>query len=264
MADKLENDYNTITYGTHSMKKLLSLACATLLTIPAISTADTLSVAIGGGMWKEDPSGFFRNESAGDLTDVSLKDDLFWKEESQGYLFITFEHPVPIIPNVRILTTSLDHSGNGTATFVLDGKTFTGDVASTGSFDQTDITAYWEVLDNVVSLDLGLNVKFLDFSYSVASTGESTSDSLDATIPMLYGMVGVSPIPGLFLGVEGNYVSLSGNSLTDLVAKVSYTTDFYLGVEGGFRSQSYKLDDVDGYFGTLDFEGPFLGAYVKF
>ena len=246
------------------MKKLLSLTCASLLTLPAISMADTLSVSLGAGVWKEDPSGFFRNASAGDLTDVSLKDDLFWKEENQGYLFITFEHPVPIIPNVRIMSTSLDHSGNGTATFVLDGKTFTGDVASTGSFDQTDITAYWEVLDNVVSLDLGLNVKLLDFSYSVASTGQFTSDSVDTTIPMIYGLVGVSPIPDLLLAIEGSYVSVSGNSLTDMVAKVSYTTNFHVGFEGGFRSQSYKLDDVDGYFGTLDFEGPFLGAYVKF
>ena len=246
------------------MKKLLSLTCAAILSVPAISMADTLSVAIGGGVWKEDPSGYFRNASTGDLTDVDLKNDLFWKEENQGYLFITFEHPVPIIPNVRILTTSLDHSGSGTASFVLDGKTFTGDVASSGSFDQTDITAYWEVLDNVVSLDLGLNVKFLDFSYSVASTGQSTSDSVDATIPMLYGLVGVSPIPDLILSLEANYVSIDGNSLTDLAAKVAYTTNFHVGFEGGYRSQSYKLDDVDGYFGKLDFEGPFLGAYVKF
>lgn len=246
------------------MKKLLSLACAAILSVPAISMADILSVAIGGGVWKEDPSGYFRNASTGDLTDVNLKDDLFWKEENQGYLFITFEHPVPIVPNIRIMSTSLDHSGSGTASFVLDGKTFTGDVTSSGSFDQTDITAYWEVLDNVVSLDLGLNVKFLDFSYSVASTGESTSDTVDATIPMVYGLVGVSPIPGLILSLETNYVSIDGNSLTDLAAKVAYTTDFHLGIEGGYRSQSYKLDDVDGYFGKLDFEGPFLGAYVKF
>ena len=102
------------------MKKLLSLACATILAVPTISMADILSVAIGGGVWKEDPSGYFRNASTGDLTDVSLKDDLFWKEENQGYLFITFEHPVPIVPNVRIMSTSLDHSGSGTASFVLD------------------------------------------------------------------------------------------------------------------------------------------------
>ena len=246
------------------MKKLLSLACATLLSVPTISIADTLSVAIGGGIWQADPSGYFRNASTGDPTDINVKDDLFWKEEDQGYLFITFEHPVPIVPNVRILATNLDYSGSGIASFTLNGQTFSGNVASEGSLDQTDVTAYWEVLDNVVSLDLGLNLKFLDISYNVASTGVSTSDSLDATVPMLYGAVGVSPIPGLYLGIEGNYVSISGSNLTDLIAKVSYTTDFYLGIEGGYRSQSYKLDDVDGYFGKLDFEGPFLGAYLKF
>jgi outer membrane protein len=244
------------------MKKLHTLACATILSIPSISMADTLSVSIGGGMWQEDPSGYFRSDI--DPTNVDVKDDLFWKEEDQGYLFITFEHFVPIIPNFRVMATSLDHSGSGTATFTLNGEVFTGDVASTGSFDQTDITAYWEVLDNVVSLDLGLNVKLLDFSYSVASSTVSTSDSLSATIPMLYGLVGASPIPGLFLGVEGNWIGYDGNDLTDLTAKISYTTDFFLGIEGGYRSQTYELDDVDGYFGKLEFEGPFLGAYLKF
>lgn len=245
------------------MKKLSTLACAALVSLPVTTMADTLSLTIGGGMWKEDPSGYFRSDV--DPLNVDVKDDLFWQEEDQGYLFVTLEHPIPIIPNVRIMTTSLDHSGSGTASFDLNDVTFSGDVSSTGSFDQTDITAYWEILDNVVSLDLGLTAKLLDFSYNVAdNNGNSTSDSLSATIPMLYGLVGASPLPGLFLGVEGNIVSYDGNSLTDFTAKVSYTTDFFLGIEGGYRSQTYELDDVDGYFGKLEFKGPFLGAYLKF
>ena len=246
------------------MKKLSTLACAAVLSVPSLSLADTLSVSIGGGMWKEDPSGYFRNQSLGDTTDVDVNDDLFWTEENQGYLFVTFEHPVPLVPNFRIMTTNLDHSGSGTASFQLNGKTFTGDVSSSGSLDQTDFTAYWEVLDNVVSLDLGVTAKKLDFSYSVTSVGQSTSDSFSATLPMLYGMVGASPLPGLFLGVEGNWTAYDSNTLTDLVAKVSYTTDFFLGIEGGYRSQSYEIEDLDGYYGKLEFKGPFIGAYVKF
>ncbi len=247
------------------MKKLLSLTCATLLSLPAISTADVLSIAIGGGIWKEDPSGYFRNENAGDIINVDVKEDLFWKEEDQGYWFVTLEHPVPILPNVRVLSTSLDHSGSGTTSFTINGETFTGTVSNEGSFDQTDITAYWEVLDNVVSLDLGLTAKLVDFSYVIAdNNGNSTSDSLSGTIPMLYGLVGVSPIPGLYLGVEGNFIGYGDFEATDITAKIAYTTDFFLGIEGGYRSQSYKLDNADGYFGKLDFEGPFLGAYLKF
>ena len=183
------------------MKKLHILACAAILSVPTVSLADTLSVSIGGGMWQEDPSGYFRNASAGDTINVDINDDLYWKEENQGYLFITFEHFVPLVPNFRVLTTNLDHSGSGTASFTLNGETFSGTVSSKGSFDQTDITAYWEILDNVVSLDLGLTAKLLDFSYSVASTTPpaQTSGSLSATLPMVYGLVGASPIPGLFL-----------------------------------------------------------------
>lgn len=246
------------------MKKLATLACAALVSMPITSMADTLSLAIGGGIWQEEPSGYFTNvDSTGDVT---VKDNLGWKEEDQGYLFATLEHPVPILPNVRILSTNLDHSGTGFIDFTVNGVPFNETVNTTGSFDQTDITAYWEVLDNVVSLDLGLTAKLIDFSYSIKSTTTTanTNGSLSATIPMLYGLVGASPIPGLFLGVEGNFIGYDGNSLTDFTAKVSYTTDFFLGIEGGYRSQTYELDDVDGYFGKLEFKGPFIGAYLKF
>ena len=215
-------------------------------------------------MWQEEPSGSFTNTSSTGIVDV--KDNLGWKEEDQGYLFVTLEHFVPIIPNVRVMTTSLDHSGTGFIDFTVNGQPFNETVNTSGSFDQTDITAYWEVLDNVVSLDLGVTAKLLDFSYSIVSTTTSaeTSGSLSATIPMVYGLVGASPIPGLFLGVEGNWIGYDGNDLTDFTAKVSYTTDFFLGIEGGYRSQTYELDDLDGYFGKLEFKGPFIGAYLKF
>ena len=81
---------------------------------------------------------------------------------------------------------------------------------------------------------------------------------------MLYLMAGVSPWEGIFIGAEGSVVKYSGSTLSDFTAKVSYTTDFFLGVEAGYRKQVYKLDDVDGSYADMQFSGPFLGAYLKF
>jgi hypothetical protein len=81
---------------------------------------------------------------------------------------------------------------------------------------------------------------------------------------MIYGMVGGSPWPGVLLSAEANYMTLSGSTISDFNAKISYTTDFFVGVEAGYRTQTIELDDVDDTDAKLDFAGPFIGAYVKF
>ncbi len=244
------------------MKKLQTLATVAALTLSSTALADFASVSVGAGIWKETPSGGFYK--TGDPLEVSVENSLFWKEENQNYLFARIEHPVPLIPNVRITRTTLDHAGSGTATFTLNGVSISGTVSSDASFEQTDITAYWEVLDNVVSLDLGLNAKLIDLSYTVTDGTNTSSDSVSATIPMVYALVGISPMPGLLINAEGSVISYSGSTISDYVIKLSYTTDYLLGVEAGYRNQTYKLDDIDGYFGEMKFKGPFAGVYLKF
>ena len=81
---------------------------------------------------------------------------------------------------------------------------------------------------------------------------------------MLYLMAGVSPWEGLFIGAEGSMVKYSGSTISDISAKISYTTSFFLGVEAGYRKQVYTLDDLDDAYADMEFSGPFLGAYLKF
>ena len=230
---------------------------------PALATADILSFTIGAGVWNETPEGGIRKIN--DAASVDVKNDFFWTEESQGYLFATLEHPVPLLPNVRLMHTKLDHSGSGTASFSFEGVTFSGNVANEFSIEQNDILLYYEVLDNVVSLDLGLNVRLVDISYAVVDQfGNNTSGTVDGPVPMLYGLVGGSPWPGLLLSAEGNYMSISGSTISDFSAKIAYTTDFFLGIEAGYRTQKIELDDVDDTTADLTFKGPFIGAYLKF
>lgn len=234
-----------------------------LATLPAIATADFISFAIGGGVWNETPEG--RINKIGDPTVVDVKNQLFWTEESQGYLFATLEHPVPVLPNVRLMYSTLDHSGSGVASFDFEGVTFSGTVANEFTTEQTDLLLYYEVLDNVVSIDLGLNIRLLDITYKVADTlGNTTSGSVSGTVPMIYGLVGGSPWPGLLLSAEANYMSVSGSSISDYNAKIAYTTSFFLGFEAGYRVEKIELDDVDNTNADLEFKGPFVGAYLKF
>jgi outer membrane protein len=236
-----------------------------LAALPGMATADILSITIGGGVWNETPEGGINKVT--DVSAVDVKNELFWTEESQGYLFATLEHPIPLLPNVRLMYTSLDHSGSGNTNlgFDFENINFSGNVANEFTIDQTDLLLYYEVLDNVVSLDLGLNIRLLDITYKIADeNGNNTNGSVSGPVPMIYGLVGGSPWPGVLLSAEANYMAYSGSTVSDFTAKISYTTDFFVGIEAGYRTQTIELDDVDDTNANLDFDGPFIGAYLKF
>ena len=236
-----------------------------LAAMPVLTVADTLSITVGGGIWNATPEGSIIQPSNAPTPSVDVKNNLFWTEEAQGYLYATLEHPIPLLPNVRLSYLSLDQSGSGDTSFTFDGQNYGPvNVANDFTIDQTDLLLYYEVLDNVVSLDLGLNVRLLDISFSINDGTSNTSDSVSGAVPMIYGMVGGSPWPGVLISAEGNYMTYSGSTISDFNAKISYTTDFFVGVEAGYRTQTIELDDVDDTNANLDFAGPFIGAYVKF
>ena len=244
--------------------KIKQLLCLLALSSPLTANADFLSISAGGGAWNASPSGSFKKTT--DPADIDVKDDLFWDTETQGYAFITLEHFVPIIPNARLMVTKIDQSGSGSANFDYDGQTYAGNVSNDFSLQTVDLLLYYEVLDNIVSLDLGLNIRNLkvDFNVSGDTPPLSTSDSLDETVPMLYVLVGGSPWPNLIISGEMSYLAYSGSSISDITAKIAYTTSFFVGFEAGYRTQTYEFDDISDTDAKLDFDGVFAGAYLKF
>jgi outer membrane protein len=234
------------------------------LIAPLTTYADTLSISAGAGVWNASPTGNIQKQ--GDPTAVDVEKDLFWGSESQGYLFATLEHPIPIIPNVKLMATKIDQSGSGQADFTFDGITYLGDISNDFSIQTVDLIAYYEILDNVVSLDIGLNIRSLKVDYTIieTTTNTTTTDSISETIPMLYALVGASPIPDLIISGELSYIAYAGSTISDFTAKVAYTTDFFVGVEAGYRKQQYTFDDVSGTNSDLSFDGVFAGAYLKF
>ena len=240
------------------------LLCLFAVTAPLTANADFLSISAGAGVWNTDTSGSFKKTY--DPADIDVKDNLFWDSETQGYAFVTFEHFVPIVPNARLMLTKIDQSGSGVTSFDYDGDTYAGNVSNDFSLQTLDLLLYYEVLDNIVSLDLGLNIRNLqvDFSATADTPPTSTSDSIDETVPMLYVLVGGSPWPDLIISGELSYVAFDGSSVSDFTAKVAYTTNFFVGFEAGYGKQEYEFDDISDNDANLDFDGVFAGAYLKF
>lgn len=238
------------------------LFCIIALTTPIIANADTLSFTVGGASWHETPTGNI--QKIVDQSPVDITDDFFWKKESQGYVYATLEHPIPVLPNIRLIKSSINHSGSGDTDFTFGGDNFGPSVSNDFSIEMTDIIAYYEILDNVVSIDLGLNIRSLKIDYDINDgVDESPAYSISKTIPMVYAMAGASPMPDLILSAEYSYFSYDGNTISDFTTKISYTTEYYLGLELGYRKQTLGLDDASDTDTNLNFDGAFVGAFIK-
>lgn len=241
------------------MKKTLVSMVAALSLISGTAQADFLGLYVGTGMWKHDPSGDFSSTNVSDSL-IDLENDLGMSSENEAYMYAAFEHPIPLVPNVRIETTALTHDGTaGSVTF--NGATVSG--ASTVSLDSMDTILYWRILDNWVNVDLGITLRKFDGEFTIGGvTGESLT--ISESIPMVYAAAQFDlPFTGLSVGADYNHTGLDHNSLDDIRIRLLYEMGM-IGFEGGIRTTSIKLDDVDGVNADMEFDGLFLGVFLHF
>lgn len=228
-----------------------------ILALSVLSTnvnADALGLFIGGGTWDHDPSGNFASLGS---PSIDVESDLKYSGESDTYFYAAFEHFVPLVPNIRIEAASLGHSGTASAVTFL-GSTLTG--PSSISLDTTDAIIYYRILDNWISLDLGLNLRKLEADFIVDTAKISVSES----IPMVYGSVQFDlPFTGFSVGGDMNLTDYSGSTYREVRLRALYEMGV-IGFEAGIKSVTLELDDVDNINADLEFEGIMLGAFLHF
>ena len=255
------------------MKKLLLAPILFVsMTCSSVSNADVIGVWAGGGLWNWDVSGSFSYQSALISDTINLENTganyLNWADDDSSTLFVIIDHPVPLIPNVKLFSTSLSTSGTGLATASFGGASLTADVTSSLEMDMTDVTLYWDILDNVVGLDIGINAKILDGTIivtDVSTPGQTDTANFDVTIPMLYAGVDFSlPLTGLMVGANAAYIGFDGSEVTEYHAYVRYDSAFVFGIEAGIKSFNITLDDIDQSYGELEFSGTYAQLYVHF
>ena len=147
-----------------------------------------------------------------------------------------------------------------------DGTTYNGSIKSELTLDQTDIIAYWRILDNWINVDIGFNIKTINGNIKLEATGSTTTDKdFSATIPMLYAKGRFDlPFTGLSAEADISYISYSGNKFTDFKAGVVYQTSFGLGATAGVRTENLKIDDIDDFSSDLTISGAYIGAFYHF
>ncbi|CAI8369721.1 MAG: Uncharacterised protein [SAR92 bacterium MED-G29] len=249
------------------MKLSPKLLCASLLFTSVTATADFIGVYAGVGFWQAAPAGNVGR------TDIALDSTLNLSEDTNQFAYVAFEHPIPLLPNFRVQHSELDWAGTALieAGTDLNGSPFTSTQQADISLDltHTDATLYYEVLDNIIDLDLGITARMFDGEASLVGATQQENVDLGATVPLLYGKVGfMIPTTGLSADVSANWVNVDDFRLIDWSAQLIYDIDLLPAVDMavvlGYRLMVIELDDLDELQSDATFDGYFLALRMHF
>ncbi|MFT5810101.1 MAG: outer membrane protein [Rubritalea sp.] len=239
------------------------LVFAALLWLPATSAnADFVGLNVGISHWAPDLSGNFN--STNDAS-IELKSDLGVNDPSQTSLALILEHPIPVLPNVKYQNFDLEASGNRSLTksITFNGSNYSAgnNVSSTFDLSHDDIVLYYEVLDNWINLDLGIDLK--RFNGQVGINGNNIT--INETVPLLYISARFDlPFTGFYAGADLNHLSIGNNNANDSTLLVGYESNIGLGIEGGVKTFSLDLDNADNIDTNIDYEGLYLNGFFHF
>lgn len=240
------------------MKKTAALIASAMLLTSTTAAADAIGVYVGAQGWDMAAEGSHGENN--ELVEYNFKD------ESQARFYIAFEHPVPFIPNIKISHSELMTKGLQSDDEVVCNVVCGSEV----DFTYTDYTLYYELFDNgLFSFDFGLTAKDFEGDLDTIDNGGPVSDAVEEIIPMFYASAQVSlPGTGLSVFAEGNFLSIDDHTLADYQAGVSYALIdnmiIDVNLSAGYRMVDLELDDLDGVYADLEFDGAFAGVEVHF
>lgn len=160
--------------------------------------ADLLKAEAGVGAWYI--------KSTGDVsykgTAISLDDELGLDSTVGTYVWANFKHFIPVIPNARVEVTQIGTDATNKLPTgikkIFNDYNLTGkDVESKLSLNQIDAIVYYNLLDTLITFDVGVGVKY----YSGTLDINNKNLDIDFPIPLIYGRL-ATEIPFTNFGAE--------------------------------------------------------------
>ncbi|GAP74213.1 hypothetical protein W04_0725 [Pseudoalteromonas sp. SW0106-04] len=252
------------------MKQYFVAAGLSLAAMAPMAHADTvLGLYVGAEGWQAEPEGSFGSKGY-------AQQDFNFDDKTFTSYYAALEHPVPLVPNVKLRYTEMDISGGAllNQTFEFEGVDFAvgSNIMTNAELSHTDYVLYYEIFDNdAVSIDLGLSAKQFDGDIYVAQADNSSSVRVDYSgfVPLVYGRGEVGlPFTGLSAFAEGSFFALDDSTVHDYQVGVQWELIDNLAVDvavrAGYRAMMIELDDVDDINTDIDVSGPFAGLQVHF
>ncbi len=241
------------------------LACLWL----TIGTAEAEFVGLNIGAHTSQTANTLNRDSS---RSFYLVDDLNVNNPSQTSMVLILEHPISVLPNIRYQGYNLYSSESSEVSLESsnnDSEAIAGKTTTTGfDLNHEDIVLYYQLLNNWIDLDMGVDLKRFDGEVSQAGSAGSSID-VDETIPLLHLSARVElPVNGLYVGanINANVVDLglSQSTAQDATILLGYESGTGLGVEGGIKSFSVELNDSDSLNTNLEYDALFLNGYFNF
>ena len=241
------------------MRRLFMILAGSAVLAAPVAQADVLGFGAQVGYWDSELSG----DVATNGGSVDVNDELNLDGESSNQLSLYLEHPIPLLPNVRVAYINIDQTASGRLNNDFDNVD-AGLVRSDLELEQLDLTLYYEVLDNWVNLDLGLTVRDFSGELIVQNGIDPISrTTADAVVPMGYLAARFDlPFTGVSVGIEGNAIAFNGDSLHDFNVYGQYQLSL-LQLRAGYRQMAVDYEDGDDRF-DVEIDGPFISAGVVF
>jgi len=263
------------------MKKL-SIIAASVLTVSSLHAGLLgFNTGIGGGS-------FMNNTPTGTYSDgtntVSLSDKLNLDGDTSYYAWGYIEHPLPIIPNIRVEMNQDKYKGSTFLTANILGKSFNNTVNSSLDLSSNDVILYWGIpltstlstLTPLIDYDLDFGLGFKKYTGGI-NIDDTVTHLIHAEQDFSDAMLGYGYLRGRVesfgFGVETSvkYSSYLDNSFSSFLVKADYvipvTPIIDFGLEAGYKSTSLTLDvDTDNLKIQTDLttSGLFFGGFIKF
>lgn len=244
--------------------------CMSLLLASSTVSADFLGFYVGVQKWGYDVEGDI--SSLGNNIDITQ--DLGLSDDDNITKQLSFEHPIPFLPNLMVRQIDLRGVSNGNAsqdfTFRNIDVNTNDPTQLTYNLDHNEYTLYYEILDNWVNLDLGISAKQFDGEVAIAAnlgTNDSSRGFVDisGSVPMLYGKAQFDlPLTGFSLGGQAHLGQFNDDKLSDIAAYVAYESGSGLGLEVGYRIFQLEFDNFDELSSDLTIDGFYVSGTFHF
>ena len=244
-----------------SFTRIVLATSALALSFPGLAQAEFVGLNIGPGAL---PSSQPLTSSS-----IDLVDDLDTANPEPNSMVLILEHPISALPNVRYEGFSNDSTNPRTLNPELRFASGSDIGAGETSYDleQEDIVLYYQLLNNWIDLDMGVDLKRVDAQ--VSQVGLEDRIDIDETIPLFHLSARVElPISGLYVGADINAnvvdLGLSDSNAQDSTIMLGYQSDNGLGIEGGIKSFSLELNDTGDTSTNFEYDGLFVNGYFNF
>lgn len=252
------------------------LSCVVVL-VPALlmagqSHAASVGISAGAAAWNQSPGGSARINRQGDR--VNLEDDMDLDRSSNGFVWVQWDHRLPLVPNLKLRYTRISSDGSGTVqrSFRFGDLDVTVDERVRGSMklEQVDAIAYYGLRLSALDINLGVNVKHVNGELELQrrSDGSRKRGDFRDTLPLAWARLRLDvPGTGLYASGEAGGAAWDGDRILDVAVQAGYDWNLgpaTVGLLAGWKHQELRRDSFDRNDISIRARGPYAGLQAGF